>query len=77
VHTQKTVTLIKIGFSKTCIKVSTDTHISDAFPISIGLKQGNALSPFRFTFTSEYDPERPKKSQGTGNEWDTSASGIC
>jgi hypothetical protein len=36
-------------------KVRIGKHLSDSFPIQNGLKQGDALSPFLFKFTLEYD----------------------
>jgi hypothetical protein len=37
-----------------CSKVHTGKHLSDAFPIQNGLKQGDALSPLLFNFVLEY-----------------------
>jgi hypothetical protein len=37
-------------YSKICI----DKHLSDSFPIQIGVKQGDALSPLLFNFALEY-----------------------
>jgi len=36
-----------------CIKVHTGKHLSDAFPIQNGLKQGDALSLLLFNFALE------------------------
>jgi hypothetical protein len=36
-------------YSKVCISI----HVSDAFPIQNGLKQGDALTPLHFNFALE------------------------
>jgi hypothetical protein len=46
--------LIKMHLNKTCSKVSICENLLDAFPIQKGLKQGDALLPLPFNFTSEY-----------------------
>jgi hypothetical protein len=40
----KLVRLIKMCLNKTCSKVCAGKHLSDAFPIKNGLKQGDILS---------------------------------
>jgi hypothetical protein len=50
----KLVRLIKMCLNETYSKVSTGKHLSDAFPIQNGLKQGDALSPLLFSFALEY-----------------------
>jgi hypothetical protein len=39
---------------KHIVKSHIGKHLSDSFPIQIGLKQGNALSPLLFNFVLEY-----------------------
>jgi hypothetical protein len=39
---------------ETYSKILIDKHLSDAFPIKNGLKQGDALSPLLFNFAIEY-----------------------
>jgi hypothetical protein len=40
--------------NETCSKVCVGKHLADTFPIQIGLKQGDALSPLLFNFAAEY-----------------------
>jgi hypothetical protein len=46
--------LIKMCLNKICSEVHEGKHLSDAFPIQNGLKQGDALSPLLFNFDLEY-----------------------
>jgi hypothetical protein len=46
--------------SKACM----GKHLSDAFPIQNGLKQGDALSPLLLNFTSVYDIRKFQKKSG-------------
>jgi hypothetical protein len=46
--------LIKMCLNETCSKVCTGEHLSGAFPVQNGLKQGDALSTFLFNFALEY-----------------------
>jgi hypothetical protein len=46
----KLVRLIEICLNETYSKVSIGKHLSDAFSIQNGLKQGNALSTLLFNF---------------------------
>jgi hypothetical protein len=48
------VRLIKMCLNERQSKVRIDKHLSDSFPIQIGLKQGDALSPLLFNFALEY-----------------------
>jgi hypothetical protein len=48
------IRLIKTCLNKIYIKVRMGKHLSDAFPIQSGLKQGYALSPLLFNFAIEY-----------------------
>jgi hypothetical protein len=50
----KLVRLIKMRLNKTYDKVCIDKHLSDNFPIQIGIKQGDALLPLLFIFGLEY-----------------------
>jgi len=63
--------------NETYIKVYTNKKLSDAFPIQIGLKQGDASSPFVFNFATEYHQGGPTKSGRPGIEWNTSVLGLC
>jgi hypothetical protein len=40
--------------NETYSKVRIGKHLSDSFPIQIGLKQGDALSPLLFNFALDY-----------------------
>jgi hypothetical protein len=50
----KLVTIIKMCLNETYSKVCMGKHLSDAFSIQNGLKQGDALSPLLFLFALEY-----------------------
>jgi hypothetical protein len=50
----KLVRLIKICLNETYSRVWVGRHLSDMFPIKIGLKQGDALSALLFHFALEY-----------------------
>jgi hypothetical protein len=45
--------LIKMCLNETCGKIRIGKHLSCAFPIKNGLKQGGALSPLLFNFALE------------------------
>jgi hypothetical protein len=51
---RKLVRLIKMCLSETYSEIHTGKHLSGAFPIQNGLKQGDALSPLLFNFALEY-----------------------
>jgi hypothetical protein len=51
---KKQVRLIKACLNKTCSKVPVREILSDIFPITNGLKQGDALSSLLFNFALEY-----------------------
>jgi hypothetical protein len=48
------VRLIKMCLNETCSKVRIGKHLSGAFPIKNGLKQGDAVSLLLFNFALEY-----------------------
>jgi hypothetical protein len=50
----KLIRLIKMCSNETCSKVHACKHLSGSFPIQNSLKQGDALSPLRFTFGLRY-----------------------
>ena len=50
----KLARLIKMCLNETYCRVRVDKHTSDMSSIKKGLKQGDALSPLLFNFTSEY-----------------------
>jgi hypothetical protein len=50
----KLVRLMKMCLNEMYSKVHIGKHLSDSFPILIGLKQGDALSPLHFNFALEY-----------------------
>jgi hypothetical protein len=47
---RKLVRLIKMCLNETYSKIRIGKHLSGAFPIQNGLKQGDALSPLFFNF---------------------------
>jgi hypothetical protein len=61
--------------NETYSKIRTGKHLSGAFPIKNGLKQGDALSPLLFNFALEYAIRkvRSKKIKRVGTEWNTTA----
>ena len=46
----KLVRIIKMCLNETYSRVWVDKHLSDTFPVRIGLKLGDALSPLPFNF---------------------------
>jgi len=59
----KLVRLIKMFLNETNNRVQVGKNLSDMFPIRNGLKQGDALSPLLFNFTSEYAIRRVQVNQ--------------
>jgi hypothetical protein len=51
---RKLVRLIKMCLNETYSKIRIGKHLSGAFPIKNGVKQGDALSPLLFNFALEY-----------------------
>jgi hypothetical protein len=58
---RKLIRLIKMCLNETYSKIRTGKHLSGAFPIKNGLKQGDALSPLLFNFASKYAIRKAKK----------------
>jgi hypothetical protein len=50
----KIVRLIEMCLTETYSTVRVDKNLSDVFPITNGLKQGDALLPLFFNFTLDY-----------------------
>jgi hypothetical protein len=50
----KPVRLVKMCLNETYNRVWVGKHLSDTFPITNGLKQGDALSPLLINFALEY-----------------------
>jgi hypothetical protein len=70
---KKLVRPIKMCLNESYSKVCVGKLLSDnIFPIQNELKQGNALFCLRICHQ-----ESPRKSSQSGNEWDTSADGLC
>ena len=59
----KLVRLIKMCLTETYSRVRVGKNLSDIFPISNGLKQGDALSPLLFNFVLEYAIRRVQVNQ--------------
>jgi len=59
----KLVKLIKMCVTKTYGRIRVSKNLSDRFLIRNGLKQGDALSPFLFSFALEYAVRRVRVSQ--------------
>jgi hypothetical protein len=62
--------------NETYSKVRIGRHLSDAFPIQNGLKQGDALSPLLFSFALQYATRKVQEIREAGIERVTSASGL-
>jgi hypothetical protein len=60
---RKLVRLIKLSLTETNSRVQVGKNVSDRFPITNGLKQGDALSPLLFHFALEYAIRRVKVNQ--------------
>jgi len=59
IHTEfgiprKLVRLVNTSLTETYSRVRVGKYVSDRFPITKGLKQGDALSPMLFNFALEY-----------------------
>ena len=50
----KLVRVIKICLNDICSRARIGKHLSDIFPITDSLKQGDALAPLLYKFTLEY-----------------------
>jgi hypothetical protein len=50
----KQVRLIEMCLNETCSKVRVGKHLSDAFPIQNGMKQGDGLAPLISSFALQY-----------------------
>ena len=59
----KLLRLIKMCLHETCRRVRVDKHLSDAFPVKNGLKQGDALQPLLFNCTLDYAIRRVQVNQ--------------
>ena len=55
--------LIKMCLSETYSRVCIGKHLSDVFPIKLGLKQGDALSPLHFNFVLDFTITRVQVNQ--------------
>jgi hypothetical protein len=54
---------IKMCLNEMHSEVHTDEHLSDNFPIKIGLKQGDAIASLLFNFAFEYAIRKVKETQ--------------
>ena len=59
----KLVRLIKLCLNETCSRVRVGKNLSDVFPITSGLKQGDVLSPLLFNFALDYAIRRVQINQ--------------
>jgi len=60
---RKLVRLVNMSLSETYSRVQVGKNVSDRFPITNGLKQGDALSPMLFNFALEIVIRRVQVSQ--------------
>jgi hypothetical protein len=74
---KKLVRLIKMCLNETYSKVCVGKLLSDKFPIQNRLKRRCSIAiAFQFCFRI-FCQESQKKSSQFGDEWDTSAIGLC
>ena len=59
----KLVRLITICLNETCSRGRLGKHLTDIFPIRIGLKQGDVISPLLLNFALEYAIKRVQVNQ--------------
>jgi hypothetical protein len=59
----KLVRLMEMCQSETSSRVRVGRHLSEMFPIKIGLKQGDAVSQLLFNFALEYAIRRAQANQ--------------
>jgi hypothetical protein len=71
---KKLVRLIKMCLTLTCSRVRVGKNLSDVFPVTNGLRQGDALSPLIFNFALEEGSGKPGWLE---IKWYTPASGLC